>query len=71
MTLKVKLDDGAFEPTRAYDMDAGLDLRSPIDVVVPARGAISIDTGVHIQLWKNTVGMLKSKSGLNVRHGIT
>ena len=29
------------------------------------------DTGVHIQLPKNTVGFLKSKSGLNVKYGIT
>lgn len=29
------------------------------------------DTGVHVQLPKNTVGFLKSKSGLNVKHGIT
>ncbi len=29
------------------------------------------DTGVHVELLKGTVGMLKSKSGLNVNHGIT
>ena len=29
------------------------------------------ETGVHIQLPKNTVGFLKSKSGLNVKYGIT
>lgn len=30
-----------------------------------------IDTGVHIQLPHGYVGMLKSKSGLNVMHDIT
>lgn len=29
-----------------------------------------IDTGVHIELPPNTVGMIKSKSGLNVNHGL-
>ena len=58
-------------PVRAHDTDAGADLRSPVDAVVPARGSCVIDTGVHIQLPHGYVGMLKSKSGLNVRRGIT
>lgn len=58
-------------PTRAHETDAGADLRSPVDAVVPARGSRVIDTGVHIQLPHGFVGMLKSKSGLNVKHGIT
>lgn len=33
-------------------------------------GAATIDTGVHIELPSNTVGMIKSKSGLNTNHGI-
>lgn len=69
--MKIKLDVGAFMPTRAHETDAGADLRSPIDAVVPARGSCIIDTGVHIQLPHGHVGMLKSKSGLNVKHGIT
>ena len=69
--MKIKLDEGAFVPVRAHDTDAGADLRSPIDAVVPARGTRIIDTGVHIQLPHGYVGMLKSKSGLNVIHGIT
>lgn len=58
-------------PVRAHDTDAGADLRSPVETVVPARGSRVIETGVHIQLPHGYVGMLKSKSGLNVRHGIT
>ena len=69
--MKIKLDDGAFMPVRAHDTDAGADLRSPIETVVPAMGSRVIDTGVHIQLPHGYVGMLKSKSGLNVRNGIT
>lgn len=69
--MKIKLDPMAWIPERAHDTDAGLDLKSPINVTVPARGSATIDTGVHIQLPPGTAGMLKSKSGLNVRHGIT
>lgn len=69
--MKIKLNKGAFMPVRAHDTDAGADLRSPIDAVVPARGSRIINTGVHIQLPHGYVGMLKSKSGLNVGHGIT
>lgn len=69
--MKIKLDKDAFMPVRAHGTDAGADLRSPIDTVIPARGSRFIDTGVHIQLPHGYVGMLKSKSGLNVKHGIT
>jgi len=69
--MKIKLDKGAFMPVRAHDTDAGADLRSPIETVIPASGSRVIDTGVHIQLPHGYVGMLKSKSGLNVIHGIT
>lgn len=48
--MKIKLDDGAILPTRAHDTDAGLDLYSREDKVVPAGGSACFDTGVHIQL---------------------
>ena len=68
--LYVRLDLGAYLPQRAHDTDAGLDLRTPVDAYVRAGGSTVIDTGVHIQLPPGTVGMLKSKSGLNVKDGI-
>lgn len=70
--MKIQLDKGAYMPEYAHPgFDAGADLRSPVDFVVPDYGSVVIDTGVHIELAQNTVGMLKSKSGLNVKHGIT
>lgn len=69
--MKVLLDKGAYKPERAHETDAGLDIKTPIGFVLPKGGARVIDTGVHIQLPAGTVGMLKSKSGLNVKHGIT
>ena len=69
--MKVMLDSGAFAPERAHKTDAGLDLRSPICIEVPAKGSAVIDTGVHVELPVGTAGFLKSKSGLNVNHDIT
>lgn len=71
MKMKIKLDNGAIMPTRAHSTDAGLDLYAKETQIVPAKESAKFDTGVHIELPANTVGMLKSKSGLNVKHGIT
>lgn len=68
--LRVRLAPGAYLPQRAHDTDAGLDLRTPVDVYVRAGGSTVIDTGVHIQLPPNTAGVLMSKSGLNIKDGI-
>lgn len=48
--MKIKLDPGALMPTRAHDTDAGLDLYAREDKVVPAGGACTFDTGVHLEL---------------------
>lgn len=69
--MKIKLDNGAYMPTRAHSTDAGLDLYARETQIVPAKESAIFDTGVHIELPNGTVGMLKSKSGLNVKHGIT
>ena len=69
--MRIKLDEGAKMPTRAHSTDAGLDLYSREEQVIPAKESAKFDTGVHIELPPGTVGMLKSKSGLNVKYGIT
>ena len=68
--MRVKLDEGAYMPVRAHKADAGLDLKSPKDFIIEAGKAAVIDTGVHIEIPYGYVGMLKSKSGLNVKCGI-
>jgi dUTP pyrophosphatase len=70
--MKIKLDPGAFMPTRAHPTDAGLDLYCPAgeEQIVSAKESVIIDTGVHVELPPNTVGMIKSKSGLNIHHGL-
>ena len=69
--MKIKLDKGAKLPSRAHEADAGLDLYARESAVIKSLGAYVFDTGVHIELPKNTVGFLKSKSGLYMNHGIT
>jgi len=80
--MKVMLDEGAYPIERAHEADAGYDIRTPIDVKVPGKchriectdcypNYAIIDTGVHVSIPKGYVGFLKSKSGLNVKHGLT
>ena len=69
--MKVVLDEGAFMPTRAHDNDAGLDLYAREDTIVCAKESATFDTGVHVELPPDTVGFIKSKSGLYMKHGIT
>ena len=68
--MNIILDNGAFMPEFAHKTDAGADLRSPVCATVPARGSVVIDTGVHIEIPAGYVGILKSKSGLNVKHDL-
>jgi len=68
--MKVKLDKGAIMPLKAHKTDAGYDLYSTIDTILWGGQCITIDTGVHIALPENTVGFVKSKSGLMVNHEI-
>lgn len=71
MKMKVVLDKGAKMPTRAHSGDAGLDLYTREDAVVKAKGSYVFDIGVHIEIPYGATGFIKSKSGLNVNHGIT
>lgn len=68
--MKVKLDVEAKLPTRAHEADAGLDLYSRDTLIVFAGKSEVFDTGVHIELPKDTVGYIKSKSGLCMKYGI-
>ena len=69
--MKITLDKGAKMPTRAHSTDAGLDLYAMDTQIVPAKESAVFDTGVHVELPEGTAGFLKSKSGLNTKHGIT
>ena len=70
-TIRVTLEDGATLPVRAHGTDAGADLCCMEDVTIPAGDSALVDTGVHVELPEHTVGMLKSKSGLNCMAAMT
>lgn len=84
--MKIKLDTGAYMPTIAHkERDAGFDFYTPTKAIVSGAkgrvsidggldirlGSVTIDTGVHVEIPKGYVGFIKSKSGLNVNHGLT
>lgn len=58
--MKVKIDPGAYIPTRAHQTDAGLDIRAKEAVQIPPKCWANIPTGVHIQLPSGMAGMLIS-----------
>ena len=71
MKIKVALlSPDAKLPSYANPGDAGLDLYSPIDATIPARGKIIIDTKVAIELPKNTVALVWDKGGMGCVKGI-
>lgn len=71
MYLDVMLENNALKPTKAHEADGGFDLYSRESVVIPAGKSHIFDTGVHVYIPTGMVGFLKSKSGLNVKNGIT
>lgn len=68
--LEVRLDPSAYLPERAHGSDAGLDLRSPNDTVLLPHGAVTIITGVHINIPKGYFGKIEGRSGLAVKSDI-
>ena len=69
--MKVKLDAGAYMPTRGHETDAGLDIRAKDGQIVCAKESAIFHTGVHVKLPHGCAGVVISKSGLNVNHDIT
>jgi len=70
MNLKIRLTDKTLMPTRANPNDAGLDLRASESKLIRSATPTLIDTGVSVQIPKNHVGLVFSRSGL-AKHGIT
>ena len=58
-------------PTIGNPGDAGYDLRSAENAVVPARSRHTVNTGVSIALPAGYVALVHPRSGLAAKHGIT
>ncbi len=57
---------------RARPGDAGLDLRSRVDIVLRAGGGRAlVPTGIALELPEGTAGLVLPRSGLALDHGIT
>lgn len=70
-SMPVVLTKDAVLPYRAHADDAGFDLVSSEDVVIPSGGRALVGTGVTVSLPSGTVGLVCPRSGLAVRHGVT
>lgn len=68
--MKVKLDNGAYVPKRGHPMDAGLDFQAPYSFSIYPGERKVIDTGVHVQLPTDSVGIISGKSRLMREKGV-
>jgi dUTP pyrophosphatase len=67
----VQLDPDLPLPTYAHAGDAGLDLRSRIDAVVPAGGGrLLVPTGIAIAIPEGFAGFVLPRSGIALSHGV-
>ncbi|MBB5831596.1 dUTP diphosphatase [Brachybacterium aquaticum] len=69
--LRIRRSGDTPLPHRAHADDAGLDLASAEDLVIPAGGRALVDTGLALALPPGTVGLVCPRSGLAAKHGIT
>jgi dUTP pyrophosphatase len=65
------LDDGLPAPSYAHPGDAGADLVTRVDVVIPPQSRVTVPTGVAIALPDGFAAFVHPRSGLAARHGLT
>jgi dUTP pyrophosphatase len=56
--------------TKTHENDAGLDIRSAETITILSRESRLIKTGLIISVPAGHVGMIKSRSGLSVKHSL-
>jgi dUTP pyrophosphatase len=66
-----RLHDGAREPARAHDGDAGYDLYAVETASISPGERASVGTGIAVEIPDGWAGLVLPRSGLAVRHGIT
>jgi len=66
-----KLDPDAVLPERAHPGDAGLDLRSAIDVEVGPGERAMVPTGLAVAIPEGYAGLVLPRSGLASKQGLT
>jgi dUTP diphosphatase len=66
-----RLDPDMPLPERAHPGDAGLDLRSAVEVVVGPGERAMVPTGLSVAIPEGYAGLVLPRSGLASRHGLT
>ncbi|OFI06832.1 deoxyuridine 5'-triphosphate nucleotidohydrolase [Clostridium acetireducens DSM 10703] len=72
MNLKIrKIREDSIIPKYAHKDDAGMDLYSAEDKIIPSGETSLIHTGIQIELPKDTEAQVRPRSGLALKHSIT
>ena len=72
MTLRFKrIHPDAVLPAYAHPGDAGMDVRSVEDVVIPPGGRALVHTGLVMMLPPMHEAQVRPRSGLALKHGVT
>ena len=66
----VLLNTSARIPTRANDNDAGFDLYSTVETVIPSKQRKTVSTGISLEMPEHFAGLIWPRSGLSVKQGI-
>jgi dUTP pyrophosphatase len=66
-----RLDAGLPMPDRAHPGDAGIDLRSAVDVTLGPGERAVVPTGVAVAIPQGYAGFVQPRSGLAAEHGIS
>ena len=66
-----RLDPDAFLPEQAHPGDAGLDLRSVMDLRVEPGERAMVRTGLAVAIPEGHAGLVLPRSGLASKHGLT
>lgn len=62
--MNVMLDKRAHLPNKAHELDAGYDLRAIKGYIIHPGQSRTMETGVHIELPKDTVAYVKNRSSM-------
>jgi dUTP pyrophosphatase len=68
--MKFKIEENGFLPVREHTRDAGIDLRTPIKVVIYPHSSTHVDLRIRVEIPEGYVGLLTSKSGLMRNRGL-
>jgi dUTP pyrophosphatase len=71
--IKIKVDDEKYMPEKAHDQDACFDLKAKVgrEVDIAPGEVVTIDTGVRLELPSDWEALIRPRSGLASKFGLT